>query len=364
MSMLADRLKQEIAAQGPMPLDVFWREAMTAADGGYYAGGAPIGAGGDFTTAPEVSQVFGELAGLWLVDVWVNAGRPPEFTLMELGPGRGQLMADALRAAAVEPEFLESARLVLVEASAPMREMQAERLAQYGPEWRDDWESALAAEQDAPLFLVANEFLDALPIKQFLKTDGLWRERLVGLDAMGAFKFMLGDIVQPPNPGSAVDLDAAPEGAVLEHGEERNLLASSVARRLSEYDGAALFFDYGYAKPQTGATLQALAAGRPSDPLSAPGSADITSHVSFGPFLSAAEIAGARGWGPVEQGVLLLGLGAEQRAAQLVKNAEPAAAEQLMAGLRRLLHPQEMGRQFKAAALLPAVYPPPTGFDY
>ena len=358
---LAAALGQRIQAKGPIRLDAFWAEAMTAPDHGYYMAGAPIGAGGDFTTAPEISQIFGEMIGLWLVEAWMQAGRPKPFALVELGPGRGQLMADALRAAGVAPEFLEAAELILVEASPAMRREQSARRLPLAPIWRPDWKAGLAAAADKPLFLVANEFLDALPIRQLQRVGDGWRERMVEFDAEDGFRFALGDAVEPPDRPS-LDLAAAPEGGILEWGAERERLAAAVARHIADADGAALLIDYGHVGAKLGDSLQALRDGKPADPLAAPGAADITSHVDFESVVAAAERAGARAWGPVEQGAFLLRLGAEARAARLARDAAPADAEAVAQGLRRLVDPLRMGALFKALALLPAVYPPPAGY--
>jgi len=363
---LSQELRRLILADGPLPLDAFWRAAMTTPDHGYYMKGAPIGEKGDFTTAPEISQIFGELIGLWLVEAWTHAGKPEPFALVELGPGRGQLMADALRAARVAPDFLAAARLILVEASPSLRAEQAERLAAYNPEWLSEWTEALDAAADLPLFLIANEFLDALPIRQYERVGQTWRERLVDVDGDGGFAFALGDPAEPPvdrRLGLPLDLAAAPEGAVLELAPDRQSLATAVAAHLGHMDGAALIFDYGHGSARLGDSLQALRGGRPADVLAAPGEADITSHVDFYSLIRAADKAGARAWGPIDQGVFLLRLGAAERAKALEAKASPEAAAAIAQGLRRLVNPLAMGSLFKAVALLPQVYPPPAGFD-
>lgn len=359
---LARRLQARIADEGPLPLDAFWREAMTAPGLGYYMSGQPIGRGGDFTTAPEISQIFGELIGLWLVEAWRRAGAPAAFALVELGPGRGQLMADALRAASLDPAFGRAARLVLAEASPAMRAAQADRLADTSPEWRDDWQAALAATNGLPLFLVANEFFDALPIRQFRLQDGQWRERLVGIAATGGFTFEPGP-PGLPDDALAPDLAAAPDGAILEFSPDRAALATAIGRRLADVDGAALVVDYGHGADRLGDSLQALQDGKPADPLLAPGMADMTSHVNFARIKQAAEVAGARAWGPVDQGAFLLALGAEARADGLKRRAAPETAGEIDRALRRLTHPLAMGSLFKAMAFQPAIYPAPAGFE-
>lgn len=363
-SPLTRRLKAEIAAAGPMPLEEFWRQAMTAPDGGYYMSGAPIGADGDFTTAPEISQIFGELLGLWLVDCWDRAGRPDRFTLMELGPGRGQLMADALRAAKMAPAFLKSARVVMVDASPSLRAVQEAALATAGltqlPEWRANWREAIQDDDGAPLFLIGNEFLDALPIQQFQLVESAWRSRMVGLDDAQDFVFVHGPSATPDLPQG---LDIPPAGAVLEHAPERSEAAKVMAERIAQSGGAGLLVDYGYTATRFGDSLQALAGGKPANPLHAPGQADITSHVDFASLSAAAHAGGAAAHGPVDQGVLLLRLGAEARMAALARNAAPEAAAAIAQGLRRLIHPLHMGSLFKALAITPKTVPPPAGFE-
>ncbi len=355
---LARRLKARIAADGPLPLDVFWQAAMTDPEGGYYTTGKPIGAGGDFTTAPEISQIFGELIGLWLAEAWIRAGRPAPFALIELGPGRGQLMADALRAARAAPDFLEAADLLLVEASPIMRVHQAAALATGKPRWASDWRDAFAGDDDRPIFLIANEFLDALPIRQFIRTGSGWAERLAATQG-DSFAFTSRPVALPPPDAP----DAAPEGAILEWSAERDAVMAVIGGRIARTGGAALLVDYGHGSGRIGDTLQALAGGRPADPLANPGQADITSHVDFAAASRAATDAGAAAFGPVDQGAFLLRLGAEIRAAQLTRQAPPEKAAAIALGLRRLLHPKEMGSLFKALAVLPRAAPPPAGFE-
>jgi len=361
---LATRLRARISADGPMPLEDFWRAAMTDPAGGYYTQGQPIGGDGDFTTAPEISQIFGELIGLWLVDAWDRAGQPSAFALVELGPGRGQLMADVRRAAALAPGFGRACRLILGEASPTLRAAQERRLPGADAIWREDWRQALEAANDLPLFLVANEFLDALPVRQYAFKDRAWRERRVGLNADGdGFVFVLADISQTDAPAPLATLGAPPEGAILEHGAEQAALAAAIAGRIAQHGGAALIVDYGHGSDRLGDSLQALRGGAPADPLDAPGAADITAHVNFQSLIAAALASGAAAWGPVDQGAFLLALGAEARADALKRQATPEAAAEIDRSLRRLLHPLAMGSLFKALAILPPDAPSPAGFQ-
>lgn len=362
---LARRIRALIQENGPIGLNVFWREAMTAPEHGYYMRGRPIGAAGDFTTAPEISQIFGELIGLWLVDAWRNAGAPAPFALVELGPGRGQLMSDALRAASLDPAFGEAARLFLAEASPAMQAEQRRRLAGVQPEWRPDWQTALAAVDGLPLFLVANEFFDALPIRQFKLTADGWRERRIDASADGFF-FAAGPTGLPegalPEGALPAPLADPPAGSVLEHAPERTALAAAISRHLAKYGGAALAIDYGHGTSRIGDSLQALRSGAPADALEAPGEADITSHVDFQALARAARAANAAAWGPVDQGAFLIALGAEARAAALKRRASAEGVAAIDQALRRLLHPLAMGSLFKAMAFTPTGASAPAGF--
>jgi NADH dehydrogenase [ubiquinone] 1 alpha subcomplex assembly factor 7 len=351
------RLRQEIIDQGDISLSHFWREAMTAADSGYYTNTAPIGEDGDFITAPEVSQIFGELIGLWLADNWAKIGSPPNFDLVELGPGRGQLMVDALRATKSVPGFLSAAQLLLVEVSKPFRAMQADRLKKYSPSWQKDWQKI--TDGDAPLFLIANEFLDALPICQFELSSKGWEERRIIWNGH-AFEF---NNTLTANPPETKIFPSAPIGAVVEVSEERDALVDAVSKRIARTGGAALFIDYGFSTNKLGDSLQAILKGKPVNPLSNPGLADLTSHVNFSSVADKVEAAGAVSYGPVDQGVFLLRLGAEVRANQLAATATAEKNVLMRQSLKRLVHPLEMGGLFKALAILPPGSHEPAGFD-
>ncbi len=297
-----------------MRLDAYMALALGHPTLGYYATRDPFGAAGDFTTAPEISQMFGELAGLWLAQVWVDQGRPAPFVLAEFGPGRGTLMRDALRAARALPGFLAAARLWLVETSATLRALQAETLAEHRPQWA----SRPAELPTGPLFAVANEFLDALPIRQVQRTDAAWRDRMVVLsgDTL-AFAW------SPPRPDAALDarFRDLPDGAVAEIAEAAEALAAGLGARIAGAGGAALLVDYG-AWDGFGDTLQALRAHRPADPLADPGQADLTAHVRFQAIAAAARPA--RAWGTAGQGIFLERLGITARARALARDrAEP-----------------------------------------
>ncbi|KAA2214794.1 class I SAM-dependent methyltransferase [Teichococcus oryzae] len=322
---------------------------MARAAATYYAARDPFGARGDFTTAPEISQAFGECLGLWAAVLWQQMGRPDPVLLVELGPGRGTLMADALRAiGGVMPAFRAALRLHLVEQSLALREAQRRALHDAAPTWHGD----LSTLPPGPALILGNEFLDALPIRQFVRRGDGWRERFV---LHGAFA------EREPDPAPALP-DEAPEGAVQEVSEACRDLATALGARLAAEGGAALFLDYGPARSALGDSLQALSAHRAADPLAAPGTVDITAHVDFQAVAEAARAAGAAVHGPVPQGIFLQSLGLVTRAATLARMAPARAGEQLSAA-QRLIAPEGMGRLFKALALCHPVLSSLPGFE-
>jgi NADH dehydrogenase [ubiquinone] 1 alpha subcomplex assembly factor 7 len=344
-STIPDLLKQRIAAQGPLSVAEFMRVALSEPGHGYYATRDPLGAAGDFVTAPEISQLFGEMLGLWCVDVWEKLGRPEPFLLAELGPGRGTLMADVLRAARVRPEFLRAARLHLVEISAPLRQLQGQALATFHPTWHDRIEDLPAG----PLLLLANEFLDALPVHQFARSTEGWQERAVTTDSDA-----LAWTLMPPS--QHIDLlraehRRAKPGDIAEVSPACRGVAEVLGQRFAQERGAALFIDYGPGKSGLGESLQALRGHKPADPLRAAGSADLTAHVDFAACADAARAAGAQAFGPVEQGTFLRILGIELRASMLAEKANDADRAAIAAALHRLIAPAQMGSLFKALAL-------------
>jgi len=335
-TLIADRIRDT----GPIGLDDF----MAAATRHYYASRDPFGARGDFITAPEISQMFGELIGAWCADTWRQMGAPKRFVLAELGPGRGTLLSDALRAV---PE-LAVAELHLVEGSPALRAMQAEKLARYAPRWHERVEDL----PGGPMILIANEFLDALPIRQFERAAAGWRERRVGLGGSG-FAFTLAPTTE--------SLPEAPLGAIREICPAARELAAWLAARLQRDGGAALFVDYGYVAGGFGDTLQSLRAHRRHDVLDDPGEADITGHVDFTAFARAA--TGANIFGPVEQGAFLHRLGIAERAERLMRSASREQARQIASARRRLVDPGAMGSLFKVMALANPALPTPAGFE-
>jgi SAM-dependent MidA family methyltransferase len=343
-----------------------WMARRVAA---YYAAHDPFA---DFTTAPEITQAFGECLGAWAAAAWMQMGSPDPVTLAEAGPGRGTLMADLLRAAAdVAPGFRAALRLHLVETSPRLRAVQAARLCAAGPLFHE----RLATLPDGPLILLANEWLDALPIRQFIRRGGGWKERFVvapgearpagasdaapAAPAPGAGPSR---VVETP-PDAAPPLpDDAPEGAVAESCEAARSLVAALGSRLARSPGVALFLDYGPAESGFGDSLQAVQAGRAADPFG-PGPADLTAHVDFAALSAVARAAGAAAFGPLPQGVFLQRLGLPTRAAMLAA-ADGSRGARHLAAAARLTAPEAMGRLFKALALASPGLPPPPGFDW
>jgi NADH dehydrogenase [ubiquinone] 1 alpha subcomplex assembly factor 7 len=356
---LRDILLRRIAAEGPITVAAYMADCLLHPEHGYYRTQQAIGLGGDFTTAPEISQMFGELLGLWAADCWLKQGGPSKCYLVELGPGRGTLMRDALRAIRALPPFRKALQPVLIEASARLRGMQAELLAGEDAVWHED---IAAIPKDAPIFVLANEFLDALPIRQFQRgDDGAWHERCVGLDDSGSLCFLLDPRALPFDDLLPPELREAPPGAIVESSPAMRAVAVDIAARLRLQGGAALFVDYGYATPGIGETLQAVYRHTYADPLSDPGLADLTAHVDFASFALAATRAGAAVFGPAGQGTFLEALGIRARAAAL-KQANPAVQGDIERAVQRLTGPEAMGTLFKALALLPPESPMPAGF--
>ena len=360
MGGLGDHLGRRIALKGPLTVAEYMAEVLGHPRFGVYACRDPIGAAGDFTTAPEISQMVGELVGLWCAVVWRSMGEPDPIRLVELGPGRGTLMADALRAARGVPAFRAAIRLHLVETSARLRTGQRQALAECDLQRDPAWHESLAGVPDGPLVVVANEFFDALPIRQFERTRMGWCERLVGIDAGGGLRFVLAPSPSPPIPPNLTD---APIGSVVEIRPAAAGIAHELGRRVARFGGAALIVDYGHAESAAGDTLQAVRRHRYLDPLDAPGTADLTAHVDFQVLARAAADGGARTWGPVPQGRFLESLGIGARAGALSGNATPGQAADIRAAHRRLVDPVEMGTLFKILAVAHPDLPPPSGFE-
>ncbi|MDO5706585.1 MAG: SAM-dependent methyltransferase [Paracoccus sp. (in: a-proteobacteria)] len=342
MTPLAAILAARIRAAGPMTLADYMAESLLHPEHGYYATRDPFGRAGDFITAPEIHQMFGELCGLALAQAWLDQGAPAPFTLAEIGPGRGTLMADMLRAIRVVPGMVDAAEVALIEASPHLRQVQRDRLGEVTHLER--------AEDlpDQPLFLIANEFFDALPIRQFQHDGRGWAERMVTLDGDRlAYALSLAPLNRPGRAGEVAEIcPAAPA------------IMAAIAGRIAAYGGAAVVIDYGGWDGQ-GNTFQALRGHAPDDPLAHPGHADLTAHVDFAPLARAARVAGAQVSAMTTQGDWLLSLGAAQRAARLAAAGDGGAA----AALKRLTDPAEMGQLFKVLAIWPKGAPPVPGTE-
>lgn len=349
MTPLETVLRRRLALEGAMSIADFMSEALGHPKYGYYRIRDPLGRDGDFTTAPEISQMFGELIGFWCVHVWQEIGQPENFCLVELGPGRGTLMADLLRATSkVAPAFLAAAHVHLVETSPTLREAQRSALSARGaaPIWHDDVSSL---PEDVPLLFIANEFFDALPIRQLQKTDAGWRERLVVVDPQSdALAFALAPGAGPiaalvPDPLKK----RAAAGRIVELSPLSWRIAGDLAVRLKAQGGAGLFIDYGYEGPATGDTLQAVRNHRPCGVLEDPGAVDITAHVDFTALGTAVADQGVRATPVRGQGAFLTALGIAQRTEMLCA-AAPDQAETVRSGRDRLTDPAGMGTVFKA----------------
>lgn len=348
---LAEILRTKIRAEGPLPLSDYMELCLTHPQYGYYTTHNPFGAAGDFTTAPEMTQAFGELLGLWAVEVWRSIGQPSAFTLAEFGPGRGTLMADALRAARMVPEFEKAAQVYMLESSPLLRKEQQHKLTGHTASWI----TTPTELPDQPLIVFANEFFDALPIRQFQRANGMWMERRVGLGPQGQFIFVLAEA--PDTPFYEME-----DGSVLETCPSAAEWASAMARPILKHRGAGLIIDYGDDEV-IGDTLQAVQNHRRADVLATPGDADITAHVSFTPLASAVRKIGCRAYGPIGQGEFLLALGLVQRTAQLCAKASEEQQRSLKAALTRLTDATAMGSLFRVLAFADKASPTPPGLD-
>lgn len=321
-----------------------FHDYMAASNARYYATRDPLGLAGDFTTAPEISQMFGELVGVWLADLWLRADSPPA-AYVELGPGRGTLAVDARRAAR-KAGFAPPVHLV--ETSPTLRTAQAERF--FDATWHDTVDTL---PDDRPLFVVANEFFDALPVRQYERTPDGWRERGVAREGDRLAPILLPEPIE--------HLPDAPTGSIAERNPAAATIITALAARLRFRGGALLAIDYGYAGPAFGDTVQAMRAHAPVDPLAYPGEADLTAHVDFTALADAARAGGLATHGPIPQGTFLRAMGIGLRTAALTA-AAPARADEIAAARDRLISPDAMGALFKVAAYTAPGWPVPAGF--
>lgn len=351
MTPLGRRIAELISAQGPIPVSEFMALCLFDPQDGYYTTREPFGVDGDFTTAPEISQMFGELIAVWLYRAWRAMGGPMPVTVAEIGPGRGTLMKDMLRTLSrLDAAFAENATFAMIETSPRLAAVQKATLqgAAATPAWHESVDTLPAT----PLLMIGNELFDAIPIRQFVKTGQGWRERMVDLDDSGGLAFFAGlasldPMLLPP------DADAARQGAVVELAPARSALMSKIAERMASHGGVGLFIDYGHLQPGVGDTLQALRKHQHDDILACPGEADLTSHVDFSALAAAAGADGLH----VEmanQGDFLLSMGLLDRAGRLGANQDEATRERLTGEVGRLAGPDAMGTLFKVLAVAQA----------
>lgn len=351
MTRLKTRIVELIGAAGPIPVNQYMGLCLFDPRNGYYTTREPFGAAGDFVTAPEISQMFGELVAVWLYEAWLATGRPMPVTIAEIGPGRGTLMKDMLRTLSrLDPALTAGASFAMIETSPRLAEVQKHTLA--ATPGKVGWHETIDTLPQTPLFIVGNELFDAVPIRQFVRAGTGWRERTIGLDGADELRFFAGaGSVDPALLPS--DAENAPQGAIVEVAPARTALMATISERISSRGGAGLFPDYGYVRPGVGDTLQALRKHEHEDVLANPGEADLTAHVDFS---ALAAIVRAHGIDAhlSTQGEFLVGMGLLERAGQLGANANEATREKIAGEVERLAGPQAMGDLFKVLAVLPA----------
>ena len=348
MTPLARRIRDTIAASGPISVAEYMAMCLFDPEHGYYTTREPFGTEGDFTTAPEISQMFGEIVGVWMVAAWQSLGRPLPATIGEIGPGRGTLMKDLLRTVKrLAPDLASESQIVLIEASRRLADVQRRMLGEWSGRAR--WLTSVDDLPACPLFIVGNELFDAIPVRQFVKTPGGWRERMVGLDDDGRLAFFAGmtsldDTLLPAGAADATD------GSIFETAPGRTAVMAGIAAHIARAGGAGLFFDYGHLVPGLGDTLQAVRRHAFDPVLAHPGEADLTSHVDFE---TLAREAGYHGLstGLATQGEFLLAMGLLQRAGVLGADADETRREEIRNEVERLASPAQMGDLFKVLAI-------------
>ncbi len=344
---LGDEIRLQINNHGPISLATYMSLCLTHPKKGYYKTADPLGAKGDFITAPEISQMFGEMLGTWVLLQWHILGRPENFDLVELGPGRASLMADVMRVLAMEPEALAACNIVLLETSPVLIELQREKLARHNPRWIAEIDEI--GQNSRPLIVLANEFFDALPIRQFQFQDNNWHEREIGL----AGDRLVWGLSPTPLPISILpgEITNPAQGEIWETSPLAQKTTADLAKILNQRAGAMLIIDYGYQQTQAGNSFQAVAKHKFADPLAEPGKADLTAHLDFAALVKAARKQGARACFAGNQGSFLSELlGIKQRAENLIK-ANPERKDAITADLERLIAPDQMGELFKVMTI-------------
>ncbi len=359
-SPLGTIIADMIAADGPMPVDRYMALALGHDRHGYYMGRDPFGRAGDFITAPEVSQMFGELIGIWCAAGWQMMDAPAEWNLIELGPGRGTLLADLVRACSVMPGLRDGMKVHLVEMSPALKTMQSETLKRAGIE--ATWHDRLEDVPDGQSLIIANEFFDALPVSQLQKQAGQWHERVVGLAADGKLTFGLASERVAPALVPSWAATAA-DGDIAEFSPVRDAVAREIGRRITKDMGAALVIDYGHMRSAAGDTLQAIRKHQFAEVLAQPGEADITSHVDFEALKDAVTADGAKAYGPVMQGDFLIKMGLKEREEMLRARADARQRIRLSKGAQRLVSGNQMGQLFKVLAVTHPDMPKPAPFN-
>jgi NADH dehydrogenase [ubiquinone] 1 alpha subcomplex assembly factor 7 len=357
---LAARLRDRIAREGPISVHDYMEACLADRRSGYYTTRQPLGTAGDFITAPEMSQIFGELIGVWAAAVWQAMDEPSSVTVAELGPGRGTLMADALRVWRSAPDFLARVSVALVERSPVLEAAQREKLSDSPAPLQ--WYAVLDDVPRGPLIVIANEFIDALPARQIVRLGGVWRERTVTLADKSGFAFGAGAPVEHDALPSWLGEAGVADGAIFEMRPAAPRLIETIANRAQDSPIAALIVDYGHATSGIGDTLQAVHRHRFADPLTAPGETDLTAHVDFAALKGAARARGLDAFGPMPQGQFLLKLGLQSRCNRLIRDATQDQREAILSGAARLADPRQMGALFKALALQSSGLAPPPPF--
>ena len=356
-STLKSKIRRSIASSGPIPLSQYMHLCNSHPQHGYYTSGNPLGKAGDFVTAPEISQMFGEMIAIWAIGAWRALGQPHPIQIAELGPGCGTLMRDFLRTIHKHPEFARAANIALVETSAGLKNLQHDLLDEYGSESGGPliWLDTIDQLPPMPTLFIANEFLDAIPMRQFTKSGDNWREICVGIENNQGDNEEKFELVMGP---ASIDLsmlphghENEPDGAIFETAPAREAIIISLAHHITSHDGAALLIDYGHDKSGFGDTFQAIKSHKFVPVLAHPGKSDLTSHVDFQAISQIAAQHGARIAGSLSQGEFLLKLGLLERAGRLGNLKSATIQAQIQTDVERLVSPQQMGELFKVFCL-------------